>query len=66
MPRVVNFIAELLSLEEELKDLEQAQADLPYGVHIHALFQLAIERIEEQIATLQRICTMTPARLAPG
>jgi hypothetical protein len=67
MPRVVNFIAEMLSLEAELKDLEQAQDDLPYGAHIHALFQLAIVRIEEQIATLKRVCALTNSQFPlPG
>jgi hypothetical protein len=66
MTRVINFVAELLCLEEELKDLEQAQADLPFGAHIHSLIQLSIERIQEQIAALQRSCVLAPAQVAPA
>ena len=55
MSRSVNFIAELQSLEADIKDLEQAQESLPCGAHIHALFQLAIERVEVRIIAVQRV-----------
>jgi hypothetical protein len=66
MTRIVNFVAELFSLEAELKDLEQAQEELPYGAHIHALFQVAIERVHEQIVTLLRLRAVADRQLVSG
>jgi hypothetical protein len=57
--------AELLTLQAELEDLESVRNELPDGAHIHALFQIAIVRIEERIATLQRVRALIDEPLTP-
>jgi hypothetical protein len=66
MSRPVDIAAELLSLEAELQELEQAEESLPCGAHIHALLQLAIERVEERMSMLQRVRVVGVAQRRPS
>jgi hypothetical protein len=62
-PMQSNVVTELFFSRADLKELLDAQNNLPDGAHIHSLFQIAITRIEERIDTLQRMRAGTPVQL---
>jgi hypothetical protein len=53
MSREEKYVFDLLSLETEILQLEEARQELPEGAHINGLLTLAIGRIEERMVALR-------------
>jgi hypothetical protein len=61
MPQLLDAPSELLVLEAEMTMISEARNALPAGAHIHGLFMLVLERIEDRVFTLKKKASVGPS-----